>query len=88
MFHSSINSGWMVVVLNQAVKYTAGSIVRDNAVILTIFPCDLWLHGESESFSTSYRGRCDIAEQTGSVQAAQFGILHPVEHLILYLTAI
>lgn len=80
--------------LNQAVKYTAGSIVGDNTVILTIFPCDLWLHGEQKWFSTSrssaaaYRGRCDIAEQTGSVQAAPFGILHPVEHLILHLTAI
>lgn len=80
--------------LNQTVKYTAGSIVCDNTVILTVFPCDLWLHGGWKPFSTShsssvaYRGRCDIAEQTGSVHAAQFGIIRPVERLTLHLTAI
>lgn len=79
--------------LNQAVKYTAGSIVGDNTVILTIFPCDLWLHGEQESppprsSAAAYRGRCDIAEHAGSVRAAQVGRLHPAERLILHLTAI
>lgn len=46
--------------LNQSVKYTAGSIVRDNAVILTVFPCDLWLPVGGSSFSLAAVSRRPI----------------------------